>query len=1286
MGSPMLSSNATLTISVIDINDNPPTFSPIFFEVSLLENATEGSFVANVSATDIDFEENGEISYSFFSGSRGNFLVDRSSGVIVTAGTLDRETTEIYNLVIVAFDSGTPFMSGMANMTVTVEDVNDNDPSFTQILYERTVAENQIGVLVIDLDASDVDKGENAVLIFDYQNPNLGSNLPFIINSSSGEISVNGLIDREDVDRYSFLVIVRDNASLPSERRTATANVIITISDVNDVAPFFPVDLFKTSIRETTLITTIVLFPRASDPDLGAGGDIIYSLNPESSIFSVDSSLGEIRLLQSLDIDSNAAIKQFNLTLVATDQGVPSLSGNVTVCITILDENDNVPIFSPPSSFAAILENTTIGYIFITLTATDNDTNGVIQYDIVGGNLLGLFKINISTGEVATNKTLFNLTSSIFELTVRAFESGDPTKSSLTSLHIEIADTNDNAPFFCQTAQYEFSVLENSATQTPVGQICGSDRDTGINGQFTFSILSGNVNSVFTIVQQAGTSTANIVVNSNALDRENIETYSLILQITDNGTPPLQSNTLVAKISILDENDGTPTFFNLPSMLDLDEDSFGGTQVFRVFANDTDLSSNAEVAFSIVNGDTDPPTFIIEPITGQITSIRPLDFNSMSTYTLVIRGADLGSPPNINQSTLVVNIIDVNNNAPVFIPPFETSIPEDFPNFSFVFLVRVTDADSTTNAELVYNISAGLNSFHFAINSSTGVITVNTTQLDRETQQLYNLEVTACDKGIPVMCSKIVIVISITDANDHPPVFVIPTFSFSVLENINIDYIVGRVIATDLDDGLNGMVEYTAIVGDPHFTISLDTGYITLLQSVDREIVSFYQLIIRAEDKGSTRMSANATVNITVLDVNDNAPIISTTIFSAQVGENAAPGTLVFDVDATDIDEGTNSRLTYSILGGHLGHFAINSISGEITVNNTLDAESTLRYEILILVSDSAFPPLTDVETLIINIIDINEHPPVFEEGIYYVDLPENSPSQTFLINVSATDADIPNTRNSEISFFLTGQDLIEFEVDSVSGMLTTKTTYDREVTTSLILTIKANNPSTTPVLEGSAQINIMITDINDEIPYFTMTNFTAEVSELLQIGSFVLLLTAGDDDDPNVGNGRVSFSGSSQNSPEFDSSFRINSNGTVEVNGPLDRENLNLYVASAVVTDLGEPPLSNTSVIYITLTDENDVPPTFGSSTYNISYSEDIDPITQDGLPRLILQLDFTDGDLLNQYKESTFSIAANSPYSFPDFNINSDGDVFLNIGLDREIRDTYTLIAEVINTVSFI
>ena len=1288
-GTPSQTSNAEIVIIIEDVNDNPPIFSPLSYNRSVSENIAVEDIVTTVSANDIDEGANMQISYSLFAGSEGKFIVNRTSGEIELIGTLDRESTENYQIIIAAFDSGSPFMSATATVTITVLDFNDNTPVFSRSLYTGNVDENSasiVNILVVDLDATDLDLVENADLVFSFLDSVAGALLPFSVDNSTGEITVSGLLDRETIDTYSFEVIVRDNPISPGIPLTATANVIISINDINDVAPSFPgVTSFTTNIQETTVVSTTVLFPVATDPDLGDGGVIIYSADPVSTIFSVDPSTGVIRLVESLDLDSSGTNGRVTHTfnLVATDQGTPQLTGSIVVNITVLDENTNVPIFDLPSYTAGVPENASVSHSIIQLTATDSDTNGVINYEIVGGNQDQFFDINSTTGEVFTIASLLNSASTIFELTVNAFETGDPTKSSITSLHIEISDTNNNRPFFCQTADYEFSVPENSAIDTTVGQICGSDQDSGVNGQFYFSIVSGNNNSAFTIVQVSGASIAYIVVANLVLDRENDAEYSLILMIRDNGAPEQTSDTIVAVITVDDVNDGTPIFTNLPTSVDLDEDVFGGTEVFLLQASDTDLSTNAEVIFQIVGGNTNT-VFSLESVTGQITTVKPLDFKTLALYTLRIQVTDNGSPSLFSRSTLSVNIIDVNNNAPVFMPPYEASVQESASINTSVILVQATDDDATTNAELVYSITSGINSSHFAIEITTGSISVNTADLDREVQSIYNLEVTACDMGTTMMCGSVGVTVIITDANDHPPIFNPAAYSFTVLEDKNLLFIVGTLFAEDLDEGQNGIIEYLQTDSEPKFSISLDTGDVILEEELDRETVDFYQIMVLARDKGDPVMSSTAVINITVIDVNDNAPIIDTSLFSVQIAENTTTGQVIFDVDATDFDQGDHSKLIYSILGGDLGDFVINPISGAITVDQPLDAESNIRYEILIQASDSAYPPLTDTDTLVITIIDINEHAPVFGQAVYIVDLLENAPAGTFLLNVTAYDDDVADTKNSEISFFLTS--VTDFVIDPLSGTILTITSFDREFSSTRTLTVKATNPNTTPLLEGSAIIMITIMDVNDQTPSFTNTNLTLEISELSQIGYQLLNLTAEDKDDPSLENGRFVFSSASDNSEEFDRSFRINTDGIVEVNGPLDRELEDTYSPTAVVTDTGIPPLFSTTGIIITLRDENDIPPDFSFPLYSLTFPEDIGPISQNRVPRLLDTLSYSDGDLDSEYTNSVFDIAIDSPFSFPDFSLTSQGDFFLNIGLDREIRDNYTLLVEVINTVSYL
>ena len=1283
MGNPPLTSSATLSISIEDVNDNMPIFIQIPYSASLAEDVSIGTPVLTVIADDIDSGANMEVTYRVFSNSQGNFEVDLISGLIKTTSSLDREQTDMYNLVIVAFDSGSPFMSSTATVSIAILDVNDNIPIFSQSLYTGDVDENDSGSIVVILDASDLDLNLNSVLFFEYQDPIFGSTLPFTINSVSGEISVSGLLNRESMDMYHFPVVVHDSAV--SNQLTATSDVIISINDLNDVAPFFSgVISLRTSLQETTPITTIILSPTATDPDLGDGGDILYSLSPPSTIFSVDQTTGEIQLVQSLDVDSNGpnSLSEYQFNLIATDKGIPPLSGTIPVIITVLNENDNVPIFDFSLYTVSIKEDIDMGTIIITLIATDNDISGTIKYDIVGGNLDLLFAIDEDTGEVSTTLPLLSLSSDIFDLTVRAYESGDNTKSSLTSLHIEISDTNDNAPSFCQTADYRFSVLENSPSSTQVGQICGTDKDTGINGEFTFTISTGNDNDAFDIDQVAGSSTAYIIVKNDVLDREEDDEFVLVLFITDNGSPQLQSSPILAIISILDVNDGIPVLLNLPITIDLLEDTFGGVIIYQVNGSDSDISLNADIFFEIIDGNTGN-IFRIETETGQISLIDSLDFNMQSTYTLTIQVSDKGAIALFAQSTIVITIIDVNNHAPEFMPPYSQSISEDLMISSFVISVLAEDMDATTNAELFYSISSGVNSIHFAIDITNGDIYLNTI-LDRETQSSYNLEVTACDMGVPIMCNSVGVIIQILDTNDHEPIFNQPVYSFTVLEDSSADFKIGKVIASDLDDGVNGDIQYSVVVANSLFRIDSDSGDIFVQGKLDRESTDFYQLTIRVEDNGNPALSTFATVNITVLDVNDNSPVIDISQFSSQINEDATIGLLVFDVDATDLDEGTNSKITLSILGGDFGDFFIISDSGKVHVNASLSAERIISYELIIQASDSSDPPLTDIETLIITIIDVNEFPPVFEQNLYYVNLLEDSSPGSVIISVTAIDNDVQGTVNSKISYFIPLPYSTNFSIDIVTGLVTSKVFFNREDSSSLELIVIASNSDTIPILQGSAKIQITLIDINDETPYFINLPSNIQISELSSIGFIVLVLEAYDADDPNLGNGRVSFSSASENSAEFDRSFYINSNGFIEVNGILDKEIQEVYTAVVVVQDEGSPSLSAVAPIVINLLDENDSPPLFTNSVYTISYSEDLDSSSQNGLSRLLLTLNFTDGDSNIENQQSTYKLAAHSPSSIPEFSVTDGGEVFVNIGLDREIRDTYTLFIEVVNLVS--
>lgn len=305
---------------------------------------------------------------------------------------------------------------------------------------------------------------------------------------------------------------------------------------------------------------------------------------------------------------------------------------------------------------------------------------------------------------------------------------------------------------------------------------------------------------------------------------------------------------------------------------------------------------------------------------------------------------------------VTVSISDVNDNSPQFVTPSQIWVKENATVGSIVYTVRAVDIDEGVNADVMYSLVS-----HpvFSVSPSTGQISLSS-QLNRELIQNYTLQVTATDQGVNSRSTTQKLVILVEDINDNPPVFVPSVYSKTVLEDAQIGTTLLRVTATDSDAGLNGVVRFFIISGDDNADFSMDpsSGVLRVQKNLDYERVNSYTLKIQAEDMGVNPRYSVVNVTIQIEDVNDFQPVFQNSPYYALVRENmaASPAVPVISLSAVDLDSHINSQLTYVLREGDKGVtsiFQINSLSGEITCNQTLDREQVPQYKVLVVAIDS---------------------------------------------------------------------------------------------------------------------------------------------------------------------------------------------------------------------------------------------------------------------------------------------------------------------------------------------
>uniref|UniRef100_A0A8C8T1I1 Cadherin-23 n=1 Tax=Peromyscus maniculatus bairdii TaxID=230844 RepID=A0A8C8T1I1_PERMB len=1295
-GTPTKSSTSTLTIRVLDVNDETPTFFPAVYNVSVSEDVPREFRVVWLNCTDNDVGLNAELSYFITGGNvDGKFSVGYRDAVVRTVVGLDRETTAAYTLVLEAIDNGPvgKRRTGTATVFVTVLDVNDNRPIFLQSSYETSVPEDiPEGHSIVQLKATDADEGEFGRVWYRILHGNHGNN--FRIHISSGLLMRGPRpLDRERNSSHVLMVEAYNHDLGPMR---SSVRVIVYVEDVNDEAPVFTQQQYnRLGLRETAGVGTSVIVVRATDRDTGDGGLVNYRiLSGAEGKFEIDESTGLIVTVDYLDYETKTS---YLMNVSATDRAPPFNQGFCSVYVTLLNELDEAVQFSNASYEAVIMENLALGTEIVRVQAYSIDNLNQITYRFdayTSAQAKALFKIDAVTGVITVKGLVDREKGDFYTLTVVA-DDGGPKVDSTVKVYITVLDENDNSPRFDFTSDSAISVPEDCPVGQRVATVKARDPDAGSNGQVVFSLASGNIAGAFEIIT-SNDSIGEVFV-AKPLDREELDHYILKVVASDRGTPPRKKDHIL-QVTILDVNDNPPVIESpFGYNVSVNENVGGGTSVVQVRATDRDIGINSVLSYYITEGNEDM-TFRMDRISGEIaTRPAPPDRERQNFYHLVVTVEDEGTPTLSATTHVYVTIVDENDNAPVFQQPhYEVVLDEgpDTVNASLI-TIQALDLDEGPNGTVTYAIVAGNIINTFRINRHTGVITA-AKELDYEISHgRYTLTVTATDQ-CPILSHRLTstttVLVNVNDINDN-----VPTFPrdyegpFDVTEG-QPGPRVWTFLAHDRDSGPNGQVEYSVVDGDPlgEFVISPVEGVLRVRKDVelDRETIAFYNLTICARDRGVPPLSSTMLVGIRVLDINDNDPVLLNLPMNVTISENSPVSSFVAHILASDADSGCNALLTFNITAGNRERaFFINATTGIVTVNRPLDRERIPEYRLTVSVKDNPENPRIarkDFDLLLVTLADENDNHPLFTEGTYQAEVMENSPAGTPLtvLNGPILALDADEDIYAIVTYQLLGAHSDLFDINNSTGVVTVRSgvVIDREAFSPplLELLLLAEDVG---LLNGTAHLLVTILDDNDNWPTFSPAAYTVHLLENCPPGFSVLQVTATDEDSGLNGELVYRIEAGAQDR------FLIHPvTGVIRVgNATIDREEQESYRLTVVAADRGTVPLSGTAVVTILIDDINDSRPEFLNPIQTVSVLESAEPGT------VIANVTAVDLDLNPRLEYHILSIVAKDDTDrlVPDqedafaVNINT-GSVMVKSPLNRELVATYEVTLSVIDNAS--
>lgn len=501
-----LSNTIVLTISLSDINDNTPNFTQSLYSVDIPENVSPGSLFYHVFANDSDLiqkqlvideeDENfggfqytavyGRVIYSIVNGNELNhFSIYSDNGSLFVNTPLDVDSINFYNLTLLALDGGG--LNDTAILLITILDANDNSPiihnpqSFSLTLTEDT----PIGLTIIDyINVTDADSGDNAQIDLYIKSGDIINS--FTINTTSGHLFISDSLDREAGNPLVLTVVAIDRGVPPlSDDITVT----ITLLDINDNAPNFTKTTYDFYVSENVLTSHLVGIVQATDSDSNENGTVIYQLISDTNTFHLENVTGELRTIAPLDRET---IPKYQLIVVAFDTPTNSslsFTSTATIIITIVDINDNLPVWDYTYVSVGVLDTEPVNYNLVTLQAHDSDigTNGIVQYEFLG-DYDEDFAIDPTSGNVTIMRSLDFSRKSFYSYTVRAYDNGVPSfDAQLPYLNITVHTPNIRSPRF-PIKQYNVTLDETTSVGTIVLNVTASDGDPGLIGEIKYRI------------------------------------------------------------------------------------------------------------------------------------------------------------------------------------------------------------------------------------------------------------------------------------------------------------------------------------------------------------------------------------------------------------------------------------------------------------------------------------------------------------------------------------------------------------------------------------------------------------------------------------------------------------------------------------------------------------------------------------------------------------------------------------------------------------------------------